>query len=256
MSDYLTYRNSESYEESGSFPDENFAREIMQLFSIGLYRVNRDGTRMVDGQGRLIDAYTDADIVDFARIWTGFQRQPARSNTEQLSGEFANGIDPLRINAAWRDKLPKAKLDSGFIGDQYPLCNELPPQHWRRAGAKFVYTGYSSDEGDLVDSENPATFSGRPRFAPALDSPLFNALCGSLVSGHCSYPTEVVLTETLPCTGDECNAQEVLSVKIARGTLVGYYTYVPMPCVRLTFFNNGKVIMKFHFFSDGSLTFF
>ena len=52
------------------YPDENFAREIMQLFSIGLWQLNQDGTRvLVNGQP--VPTYTNADITQFARVFTG-----------------------------------------------------------------------------------------------------------------------------------------------------------------------------------------
>ena len=43
MGDYLTYRGNKAMASDGSYPDENFAREIMQLFSIGLHKLNTDG---------------------------------------------------------------------------------------------------------------------------------------------------------------------------------------------------------------------
>jgi hypothetical protein len=46
MGDYLTYRNSRSFNYDFKFPDENFAREIMQLFSIGLWKLGPDGQRV------------------------------------------------------------------------------------------------------------------------------------------------------------------------------------------------------------------
>ncbi len=56
---------------SNRFPDENYAREIMQLFSIGLWELNQDGTRKLDAQGNPIATYTNADITQFARVFTG-----------------------------------------------------------------------------------------------------------------------------------------------------------------------------------------
>ena len=57
------------------FPDENFSREIMQLFSIGLWELNMDGTRVLDGQGDPIPTYDNEDIVQLARVFTGLDRQ-------------------------------------------------------------------------------------------------------------------------------------------------------------------------------------
>jgi len=54
------------------FPDENYAREVMQLFSIGLYMLNPDGTRQKDAQDQDIPTYDNVDIAEFAKIFTGF----------------------------------------------------------------------------------------------------------------------------------------------------------------------------------------
>lgn len=53
-------------------PDENYAREIMQLFSIGLWELNTNGTRKYDSNGEFIPTYTNADIKEFAQVFTGF----------------------------------------------------------------------------------------------------------------------------------------------------------------------------------------
>lgn len=54
-----------------TFPDENFAREIMQLFSIGLWELNPDGTRRLDPEGHPIPTYDNRDITELARVFTG-----------------------------------------------------------------------------------------------------------------------------------------------------------------------------------------
>ncbi len=53
------------------YPDENFAREVMQLFSIGLWMLNPDGTRQLDGLGQPIPTYSNSDITELARVFTG-----------------------------------------------------------------------------------------------------------------------------------------------------------------------------------------
>jgi hypothetical protein len=53
------------------FPDENYAREIMQLFSIGLYQLNIDGTPVLDAQGQPIQTYDNDEISKCkVPIWT------------------------------------------------------------------------------------------------------------------------------------------------------------------------------------------
>ena len=53
------------------FPDENYAREVMQLFSIGLWKLNQDGSRQLDAQGQSIPTYNNSNITEFARVFTG-----------------------------------------------------------------------------------------------------------------------------------------------------------------------------------------
>ena len=64
-----------------SRPDENFAREIMQLFTIGLEKLNTNGTSVLEN-GEPIPTYENSDIQTFARAWTGFRRQYLRFNKE------------------------------------------------------------------------------------------------------------------------------------------------------------------------------
>ena len=57
---------------TGRQPDENYAREVMQLFSIGLYELNIDGTVKTNSQGNPIETYTQSDITNLARVFTGY----------------------------------------------------------------------------------------------------------------------------------------------------------------------------------------
>ncbi|MEM9738685.1 MAG: DUF1800 family protein [Pseudomonadota bacterium] len=76
MAEYLTYmRNRKGDESRGRMPDENYAREIMQLFTIGLVELNMDGTPKLDTQGNEIETYTNEDIVGLARVFTGLSEK-------------------------------------------------------------------------------------------------------------------------------------------------------------------------------------
>ncbi|KAA1189624.1 DUF1800 domain-containing protein [Pseudohalioglobus sediminis] len=72
MGVYLSHLgNALADPEANRYPDENYAREVMQLFSIGLYELNLDGTEKRDDRGRLIPTYDNDDIREFARVFTG-----------------------------------------------------------------------------------------------------------------------------------------------------------------------------------------
>ncbi|MEM7764267.1 MAG: DUF1800 domain-containing protein [Pseudomonadota bacterium] len=73
MGIYLSHMNNQrSDPNAGTFPDENYAREVMQLFSIGLFELNEDGSHRLDAAGRPIPTYDNDDIREFAKVFTGF----------------------------------------------------------------------------------------------------------------------------------------------------------------------------------------
>ena len=255
-----------------AFPDENYAREVMQLFSIGLYHLNDDGSKVLDkDSGDALETYTNDDIMTFSKVWTGFDVRPMRINIEDMPRQ--NFIDPMRINPAWRDRTPKTKLDEGYIGDHYPLCKDLPPRHFLRAGSHYRLTGRTSAEGSDYDgfrqgklpgtacemarkkgstggfsSWYSAKAAGRSRFRPKRgSSALYAALCAPLgKTGACTFPDEVTLTKDLPCDGVECpdDLGNVRVVKIIDSEenkcRTMYYQYIPPPCVRLALHASGK----------------
>ena len=72
MGIYLSHvNNRRSNPATNTFPDENYAREVMQLFSIGLFELAIDGTVQRDSNNVPIATYSNADIREFAKIFTG-----------------------------------------------------------------------------------------------------------------------------------------------------------------------------------------
>jgi uncharacterized protein (DUF1800 family) len=86
-------------------PNENYARESLQLFSIGTVRLNVDGTPQLDAAGQPIPTYTQDTVNNFARVFTGwhFAAAPAPG--------VPNYIDPMVLNQAQHDTGVKALLD-------------------------------------------------------------------------------------------------------------------------------------------------
>jgi uncharacterized protein (DUF1800 family) len=72
MGRYLSHLGNQKANPSiNQYPDENFAREVMQLFTIGLWELNPDGTRQLDVSGHPIPTYSNTDITQLARVFTG-----------------------------------------------------------------------------------------------------------------------------------------------------------------------------------------
>jgi hypothetical protein len=220
----------------------------MQLFTIGVHLLNIDGTPKVDpSSGLPIPTYQNDDIQAFARAWTGFYQQERRSNIE-LGGDWEpNRIDPLRINPDWRDVFPKKDLNDGFIGDSYPLCSDLPDKQFLRKGAKYILLGSSSlSEFQTGDSDWWANLSDDEISRMTLDpnSKLRNVLCNpSSSESGCNFQSVVVLEDNLPCTGQECNLDNLRAFKVQQDPPV-YYEYIRPACVELSFYNTGRKINK------------
>ncbi|MEY4749615.1 MAG: hypothetical protein RIQ60_1829 [Pseudomonadota bacterium] len=69
---YLSHlRNRPEDPATGRLPDENFAREVMQLFTLGLYELKADGSPQLDAGGRPIETYGNADVMALAKVFTG-----------------------------------------------------------------------------------------------------------------------------------------------------------------------------------------
>ena len=253
MGKYLTFDGNRRL-EGGRYPDENFARELMQLFTIGLHELHANGTKRLDpATAAPIDTYSNVDIVAFARVWTGWGKRGMRRNIEGGS-KSQNYIDPMQLHADRRDPFPKTKLQGGYLGDGYPLCAELPARAFLLRGAKYEKIGGHSNlvgrekfDDDLAGGGTTTDETVRPHFAPSRgSSQLYAALCaaadGDSSGGRCAFPAAVVLGAPLACDGPvECGADTLRNVKMVDGTgRVCFYAYVPPPCTRLAFFEQGN----------------
>jgi uncharacterized protein (DUF1800 family) len=72
MASYLTMINNRKADPiNGTHPDENYAREVMQLFAVGLVKLNMDGTPELDEKGVALPTYSQTDIEGLAKVFTG-----------------------------------------------------------------------------------------------------------------------------------------------------------------------------------------
>ncbi|MEI6533856.1 MAG: DUF1800 family protein [Verrucomicrobiaceae bacterium] len=106
MGIYLSHLNNQKANPALKiYPDENFAREVMQLFSIGLWQLNSDGTRKLDGQGKFIASYNNGDITELARVFTGLTF--ADKNFPGTNGDYKQ---PMKMWDSFHDCNAKTLL--------------------------------------------------------------------------------------------------------------------------------------------------
>ncbi|MBX3028386.1 DUF1800 family protein [bacterium] len=114
MGKFLDLANSGFF---GGAPNENFPREVMQLFSIGLYRLNQDGSLQRDGQGLPLATYTQADVQQLAKALTGWTygnasgTPPAYANSNYYPG-------PMLPVEKYHDKSAKTLLGQALPANQ------------------------------------------------------------------------------------------------------------------------------------------
>jgi uncharacterized protein (DUF1800 family) len=92
MGHYLDMANSdETNLQTGTVPNQNYAREVMQLFSIGLVELNQDGTQQLDANGAPIPTFDGATIEGFASVFTGWTYPP-------LAGASSQWTNPINFD--------------------------------------------------------------------------------------------------------------------------------------------------------------
>ncbi len=100
MGEYLNMRGNSVVNRVNPTPNENYAREIMQLFSIGVDTLNQDGTPVLDAQGNRVPSYDQTTIANLARVFTGWDLGPTK--TTNINGVDVTGItnylDPMVPN--------------------------------------------------------------------------------------------------------------------------------------------------------------
>lgn len=97
MGVYLNTRgNQKANLSTGRQPDENYAREVMQLFTIGLYGLNPDGTVKTGANGQPVESYDQSTVTALATVFTGWDFD----NTGSTASNPLQVKTPMRLNAA------------------------------------------------------------------------------------------------------------------------------------------------------------
>jgi len=110
MAFYLTYQaNPNGDPATGRVPDENYARELLQLFTIGLTELNMDGTEKLDGTGQPIEIFDNSDITGLAKVFTGLSVEG--SDFFFILRDPSKLYVPLEVFSAYHSDLEKKFLN-------------------------------------------------------------------------------------------------------------------------------------------------
>lgn len=154
MGDYLNMANSNKPDVArGIAANENYAREIMQLFSIGLFDLNVDGTYKKDATGNLIASYSQTTVENLARVFTGW-----------TYANFNNATPPVRNNPGYYD---------------FPM---VPVESNHDTGAKTLLGGYTIPAGQTATQDLTMAINhlfAHPNVGPFLAKQLIQKLVSS-----------------------------------------------------------------------------
>jgi uncharacterized protein (DUF1800 family) len=95
-------------------PNENYAREILQLFSIGVDMLNQDGTPQLNPQGERIASYTQDTVNNFTKVFTGWTFCNGPECPNRVNGVL-NYTDPMAVNPANHDNTQKVLLNGTIL---------------------------------------------------------------------------------------------------------------------------------------------
>lgn len=187
-------------------PDENYAREVMQLFTIGVHQLNQDGTRVLGANGEPLETYTNDDVTGIAKVFTGWSWAGPDTDTARFNGGGNPGypnrnIEPMQPYAQYHSEaakvflggtcpagtMPRASLTCGldrlfmhpnvgpFIGKQLiqRLVTSNPsPGYVARVAAAFADNGQGV-RGDMKAVLRRILLDPEARNAPAPDDVVF-----------------------------------------------------------------------------------
>jgi uncharacterized protein (DUF1800 family) len=101
MGIYLSHlKNQKEDPATGRVPDLNFAREITQLFSVGQYKLNADGTVVTDASGKAVSAYVSADLEGLSQVFTGWSWYGGPNLTDRTNRRFFG--NDANLERDWR----------------------------------------------------------------------------------------------------------------------------------------------------------
>lgn len=152
MGIYLSHLHNQK-ETGARVPDENFAREIMQLMSIGLYQLNPDGSQKLQN-GKPIETYTHDDVAGLAKVFTGWSWAGPDQSLNRFYGSVA---DPAR------DWMPM---------QNYPLFHSTSTK-------SFLGTQVSGGSGEADLKAALDTLFQHPNVGPFIGRQLIQRLVGS-----------------------------------------------------------------------------
>jgi uncharacterized protein (DUF1800 family) len=179
-------RNDKPSLTAGRIPNENYAREILQLFSLGLYRYHPDGSVILNSKGLPIPVYDQDSIIGYAHVFTGWDYYYTGSYTTGFSAS-SNWTQPMREVPA-RHFTGKKRLLNNVVLPGIPVLNGVPLDPYANHGGAAIsgdltFQALASQELDYVHDQ----LFNHPNIGPFLCRQLIQRLVTSTPSSGYVY---------------------------------------------------------------------
>jgi uncharacterized protein (DUF1800 family) len=156
MGEYLNMRGNSVGDRNNPTPNENYAREVMQLFSVGTDLLNQDGTPVLDAQGNKIPTYDQTTISNLARVFTGWDLDANKVSPVDGTATSVNYQDPMvpngnrnRYDIAAKTLLPDINHASPVV---IPACGNCTTNANTQAYALVELGGTAINSNGAIDN--------------------------------------------------------------------------------------------------------
>ena len=206
MGFYLNTKGNLKEDANGRQPDENYAREVMQLFTIGLYELNPDGTPRLDANNQPIETYGQSDITNLARVFTGYDWDYLANGGTFTTVAWHTYRVPsthFATNPMWFNAANHSNLAVTFLGTTIP-ANTPGPEALRIALDRLFNHPNTGPFFARQMIQRLVTSNPSPAYVGRVAAAFANN--GSGVRGDLKAVWTAILTDTeartLPGTGD------------------------------------------------------
>jgi len=202
MGAYLSHINNRKADTTRNIhPDENYAREIMQLFSIGLYELKTNGSRVKDSKGRDIPTYNNNDIKQLAKVFTGLQASRYLYEWPSFDAEFTpwNGYP-----VAFDDEVANTYKTVPYVDMETPMVAD---ERYHDQTAKYLLGGrinLPAKQTTLQDIQSTVkALVAHPNTAPFIVKKLIQQLVSS-------NPSPAYIKDVVAVFGERGNLKAVV----------------------------------------------
>ena len=168
MGVWLNTRGNRKADGNGRAPDENYAREVMQLFTFGLYQLNPDGTVRLDSGGNPIETYTTEDVQELAKVFTGFDFDYSQNVLRKRFDDPTKTVDSIEYT-----QLPMTADPSRW---KYPRTTGYHSEEAKNFLGVSIPAGTGADASLKIALD---TLAGHPNVGPFLARQLIQRLVTS-----------------------------------------------------------------------------